>query len=215
MWAHRSGLTEANAQLARAEIDLEGSRMTAPFAGYVADVQAEVGERARANEPFVTLVDIDVVRVRAEVLESEFGQLLPGARAHVSFPAYPGEHFEGTVTALGPEIDAGRGTGIVYIEIGNGEGLLRPGMYAEVELAGRVYEDRVSVPRDAVLERDRKLLVFRASGGRAEWQYVETGLTTDALVEITSGLAPGDTVLVDGHLTLAHGAPVRVSFEGD
>ena len=70
----------------------------------------------------------------------------------------------------------------------------------------------MAVPRPAVLERSRRLLVFVARGGRAEWSYVETGLESDGEIEITSGVAPGDTILVDGHLTLAHGAPVRVTL---
>jgi multidrug efflux pump subunit AcrA (membrane-fusion protein) len=83
-------------------------------------------------------------------------------------------------------------------------------MYAELEIAGDVHGDRIGVPRSAVLERDQRLLVFRAAGGRAEWQYVETGLESRDLVEITSGVAEGDTVLTGGHLTMAHGAPVQV-----
>jgi multidrug efflux pump subunit AcrA (membrane-fusion protein) len=88
-------------------------------------------------------------------------------------------------------------------------------MYADVAIEGAQIADRLVVPRRAVLERDRKLLVFRASKGRAEWQYVTTGLESDEAIEITSGLSPGDTVLVGGHLTLAHGAPVTVTIDGE
>ena len=56
------------------------------------------------------------------------------------------------------------------------------------------------------------MLVFVARDGRAEWSYVETGLESEDAIEITSGVAAGDIVLVDGHLTLAHGAPVRVTL---
>ena len=83
--------------------------------------------------------------------------------------------------------------------------------HPRVDIHYRRPPDRVDVyDQRVVLERDEKLLVFRAAGGRAEWQYVETGLESTDLVEITSGVAPGDTVLVEGHLTLAHGAPVKV-----
>ena len=57
------------------------------------------------------------------------------------------------------------------------------------------------------------LFTLAAKSGRAEWQYVKTGLETDDLIEITSGVARGDTILVEGHLTLAHAAPVRVSLK--
>jgi Cu(I)/Ag(I) efflux system membrane fusion protein len=158
-------------------------------------------------------VDLSTIRVYAEVLESAFGTLEPGIRAQVRFAALPGKIFEGTVAALSPEVDPSRGTGVAYIELPNPDGRIKPGMYAEVELFAAIYEDRLAIPRAALLERDRRLLVFAAKNGRAEWQYVETGLETDESIEITSGIAPGDTILVEGHLTLAHAAPVRVSLK--
>lgn len=213
--AHRSGLTEARERLERARLDLEGSVLRAPFAGEVVAVEADLGERAEAGRALVTLVDLHLVRVRAEILETDFGRIETGADVRVQLPAFPDETFAGRVTALGPEIDPDRGTGVAYVEIPNPGGRLKPGMYARVEVAGAVHADRLSVPRDAVLERDRKLLVFRAADGRAEWQYVETGLESRDRIEIVSGLAPGDTVLVAGHLTLAHGAPVKVRIRED
>jgi RND family efflux transporter MFP subunit len=206
---HRSGLTQAREGVERATFDLEGTRLVAPFDGWIADVRAQVGERA-ATTPLVTLVDLANVRIRAEVLESDLGRIRKGANATVRFVALPGETFTGEVVAVGPEVDAARGTGIVYVALSNPEARIKPGMYAELDVAGDVHGDRISVPRDAVLERDQRLLVFRAQNGRAEWQYVETGLESQGLVEITSGVAEGDTVLTGGHLTLAHGAPVQV-----
>jgi len=207
---HRSGLTAAREGVARAELDLEGTRLVAPFGGWIADVRAETGERASANGPLVTLVDLSSIRVRAEVLESDLGRVALGAAATVRFAALPGEAFSGKVAAVAPEVDAERGTGIVYVELENPGARIKPGMYAELDVAGDVHGDRISVPREAVLERDQRLLVFRATGGRAEWQYVETGLESRDRIEITSGVAEGDTVLTAGHLTIAHGAPVQV-----
>jgi membrane fusion protein (multidrug efflux system) len=207
---HRSGLTEARQGVERAKLDLEGTSLVAPFGGWVSDVRAETGERAAANAPLVTVVDLASVRVRAEVLESDLGRIRVGAEAAVRFVALPGERFAGRVAAVGPEVDAARGAGIVYVELANPEARIKPGMYAELVVAGDVHGDRVSGPREAVLERDQRLLVFRATGGRAEWQYVETGLESRDRVEITSGVAEGDTVLTAGHLTIAHGAPVQV-----
>ena len=101
----------------------------------------------------------------------------------------------------------------MLVELPNEDGALRPGMYAELEIDGISHADRLAVPRASVIERDRKTLVFRASDGRAEWQYVDLGLESRDFVEITKGLSPADTVLVDGHLTLAHGAPVKVKVQ--
>ena len=138
-----------------------------------------------------------------------------GGSANVRFAALPGESFVGEIEALGPEIDPETGTGRAYVELDNPDHRIRPGMYAEVLLEAGSYPDRISVPREALLERDRKLLVFRAKAGRAEWTYVETGLETDDRVELLSGVAPGDSVLVEGHLTLAHGAPIKAKTRPD
>ncbi|MFN8546438.1 MAG: efflux RND transporter periplasmic adaptor subunit [Candidatus Eisenbacteria bacterium] len=163
---HRSGLTAAQEDLARARLDFEGATLTAPFAGVVASMRARVGERATPNQPLCALVDLSTLRVPAEVLENAFGSIRVGARAKVRFPALGARSFAGTVEALGPEIDAARGTGIAYIAIPNPDQSVRPGMYAEVEIEGEELPDRLVVPRSAVLERDRRLLVFRARDGR-------------------------------------------------
>lgn len=211
--AHRTGLTRAQQAVERARLDMEGARLLAPFGGWIAGVEVSEGERVRPDQGLITLVDLSNVRIPAEVLESRFGALQRGARVQVRFPALPGEVFDGTVAALGPEVDPERGTGLAYVELANPEGRVRPGMYAEVAIEAAAHENRLSVPRAAVLERNRRLLVFVARHGRAEWSYVETGMETDDSIELTSGVAHGDTVLTSGHLTLAHGAPVRVSLE--
>lgn len=210
--ADRTGVTEAEQRVARARLDLEGTVLIAPFAGDIAEVACQAGERVQPDRTLVTLVDRNRIRVPIEVLESNFGTLSAGAGATLRFAALSGETFRGTVTALAPELAAERGTGIAYVELDNRDGRIRPGMYAEADLAAQRFDDRLAVPRAAVLERGRRLLVFIARHGRAEWSYIETGVESEHAIEITAGVAAGDTVLVDGHLTLAHGAPVRVAL---
>lgn len=210
--AHRTGLTVAEQQLARAQLDRDAATLRAPFDGEVVSVTAAVGERIPAERPLVTLVDRHRVLLAAEVLETAFGALREGALATVTLPAFPSAKLEGRVSALSPEVDPARGAGRVLVELDNRDGKIRPGMYAEAEIAAATYEGRISAPRGALLERSRRLLVFRAQDGRAEWSYVQTGMETADRIEILDGLAPGDTVLVEGHLTLAHGAPIRVSL---
>jgi membrane fusion protein (multidrug efflux system) len=210
--AARTGVTEAEQGVERARLDFEAADVRAPFDGEVVAVDVAVGERAQPERALVTLVDRSRIRVPAEVLEASFARISPAATATVSVPALGGARFVGRVAALSPELDGARGTGIAWIDIANPTGALRPGLYCEIEIAAARFDARLAVPRAAVLERSRRLLVFVARAGRAEWAYVETGLETDDRIEITAGIAPGDTVLVDGHLTLAHGAPIRVAL---
>ena len=102
---------------------------------------------------------------------------------------------------------------------------MKPGMYARVRIAARLYANRTMVPRGAILERDNRTLVFvfeadRGSQGLAKWTYVTPGLENEQYVEIVPGegttmLEPGTLVLTDGHYTLIHDARVRILEDED
>ena len=86
-------------------------------------------------------------------------------------------------------------------------------MFATVRLAVNRYQNRLLVPREAVVVRDQKKLVFIVREGKAFWCYVETGLENDEFIEITNSvfdLKAGEPVIVEGHFALAHNAPVEV-----
>jgi hypothetical protein len=92
-------------------------------------------------------------------------------------------------------------------------------MYARVSLEAQTFADRLLVPRSAILERDRRAMLFvfegEGSEGLAKWRYVTTGLMNDSLVELvpnpdTDMVEAGEVVLVDGHYTLTHDAPIRL-----
>jgi multidrug efflux pump subunit AcrA (membrane-fusion protein) len=88
-------------------------------------------------------------------------------------------------------------------------------MFARAEVAARIHRDLLLVPRDAVLTRDDRPLVFKAADDRAQWLYVDTGRQNAAWIEILAvhsggSLAHGDLVVVSDHLTLAHEAKLDV-----
>ncbi len=83
-------------------------------------------------------------------------------------------------------------------------------MHAEVEVAAEIYEGRVLVPQEAVLVRGGRKLVFVVEDGRAKWRYVTTGLENERYVEILEGAKEGESVIVEGHLILAHDARVTI-----
>ncbi len=204
----------------RARLDLSRTRMGAPFAGRVASVQVVPGQWVRQGEELVTVVSLDPIRVEVQVLESEIAHLAPGRTAEVAFAAFPGERLTGRVQSINPIVESGTRTARVTVLVRNPEGRILPGMYARVSLEARRYEDRVLVPRSAILERDRRTMLFvydpAESDGLAKWRYVTTGLQNETQVEIlgegvdTDSVSPGETVLTDGHYTLIHDARVRL-----
>jgi HlyD family secretion protein len=121
----------------------------------------------------------------------------------------------GRVTAVLPVIDTVTRAGRVYVRLPQG-GALRPGMYADVRLEAQRLTKRRLVPVRAIIERDGRPLVFVVKDGRAQWVYIQqgrsNGIETELLPDSASGVIPvevGDKVIVEGHLTLTHDAPVR------
>jgi RND family efflux transporter MFP subunit len=218
----KSGLAEAEVAVREAELQLQRTQVMAPFDGRAASVKVMAGQTVRVGDELVTVVDLNPVRVVVQVLESEVGLLAPGRRAVVSFAAFPGEEFAGRIETINPIVAQDTRTANVTVTIPNPESRILPGMYARVALEARKFPNRILVPRAAVLERDRRtmLFVFQGDGegattGLAKWRYVTTGLANDSLVEIvtnpeTEMVQPGETVLTDGHYTLIHDARVRL-----
>jgi RND family efflux transporter MFP subunit len=215
----KSGLDEAQVTVREAEIRLSRTRIQAPFGGRVASLRVVPGQNVRVGDELATIVDLDPIRVEVQVLESEVGLLAAGRRASAVFAAFPGEEFLGRVETINPLVDRETRTAKVTVTVPNPRGRILPGMYARVSLEARKFPDRILVPRAAVLERDRRTMLFAFEGegntGVAKWRYVTTGLANDSLVEIlpnpdTEMVEPGERVLVDGHYTLIHDARVRI-----
>jgi membrane fusion protein, multidrug efflux system len=215
----KSGLAEAEVSVREAQLRLERSRITAPFSGRVASVKVVPGQNARPGDELVTVVDLNPIKVEVQVLESEVALLTAGRRAVVAFAAFPGEPFTGRIETINPMVERETRTARVTVVVPNPGGRILPGMYARVSLEARKFPDRILVPRAAVLERDRRsmLFVFEGEGstGLSKWRYVTVGLANDSLVEIvqnpeTEMVEPGEVVLVDGHYTLIHDARVRL-----
>ena len=217
----RSGMETAEVRLRRARLDLARTRLASPFAGRIASLKVVPGQWVRQGDELMTVVDLDPIRVEVQVLESEIAHLAPGRTADVAFAAFPDERFTGQVQTINPIVESGTRTARVTVLVRNPGGRILPGMYARVSLEARRYADRVLVPRTAVLERDRRtmLFVYDPSGadGLAKWRYVTTGMQNDSLVEIlsqgvdTDSVRPGETVLTEGHYTLIHDARVRLA----
>jgi membrane fusion protein (multidrug efflux system) len=217
----RSGLDAAEVAVKTARLQLDRSHVTSPFPGRIADVKVVAGQDVSAGAELMTVVNLDPIKVEANVLEAEMGLLSEGRRATVRFAAFPGETFAGRIETVNPVVDPEKRTGRVTVVLDNPGGRIKPGMYAEVSLAATSFADRLLVPRAAILERGdgrrrTMLFVYQEEGGvgRAKWRYVTTGRENDSLVEIVPSeegtVEPGEIVLVDGHHYLAHDTPVRL-----
>lgn len=220
----RSGLDEAQVSLRKAQVSLDRTRLAAPFAGRVASVNVVPGQWVSPGTELLTVLSLDPIKVEVQVLEGEIGYLGEGGSAGITFGALPGETFGGRIVSINPLVDPKTRTARVTVLVPNPRGRVLPGMYARVSMQARRYPDRVLVPRAAVVERDRRSVVFvlanEDGGTRARWRYVTTGLANDSLVEIvpnprTDSVRPGEVVLTGGHHTLIHNARVKRVADAD
>ncbi|MFQ5890431.1 MAG: efflux RND transporter periplasmic adaptor subunit [Gemmatimonadota bacterium] len=220
----RSGLAGAEAKLEQARRDLAKTEIRAPFAGRVANLVVAEGSRLSVGDSVVTVVDLSRLDVDVQVLEGELAALEVGREATVRFTALPGERFPGHVVTINPVVDPSTHVGRVTVRLSNPEARILPGMHANVRIAGRLFADRTFVPKEAIVERSRREVVFvfepdsgGSTSGLAKWRYVTTGLENEESVEIipsdeTEMIEPGEIVLVGGHTTLTHDARVEVEI---
>jgi RND family efflux transporter MFP subunit len=210
------GLTQAEIAVKTAKMKLEKTEIKAPFSGIITDIQVSPQEHIANGRDLFILVNISRIQVHATVLESEIGKMRKGREVILRFSAYPDKVFEGRVKSISPVVNPEDKTCKVIIDVANPKEEIKPGMHAEVEIAAEIHEDKLLVPQDAVLDRGGRKLAFVVQEGLAKWRYVQVGLENDEFAEILpsdregEGVKDGETVIVDGHFTLAHDAKVTI-----
>lgn len=199
----------AESRLASARLELDKSRVAAPWAGRVTGKRVEVGDYATPGMPLIELVDASTLKVRAPAPAADVPFLEVGADAVVHVDALPGRELRGRVARLGAELDPGARTLTVEVEIENPDGILKPGMLARVEIPRRTIEGALLVPLEAVVDLGEEQVVYAVEDGRAVRRAVELGAVLGRRVVVISGIAAGDRIIVSGGQEVSDGQPVR------
>jgi len=203
---------QAEAALALARANLANSIVNSPIAGVVTARNVDPGELAAPTMPVLTVADIDRVVVEAGASEQQVNKLKKGQKVRVFISAVRAEPFEGVISSISPAADVRTKMYTVKVEIPNPGHLIKPGMFAEVDLG--VAGEAVLVPRDAVVTRDNTTAVFVVVGNKAVLRKVETGPSDGRNIAVLSGLKPGEKVVVAGQELLEHGTKVTVAGAG-
>ncbi|MDH3816204.1 MAG: efflux RND transporter periplasmic adaptor subunit [Acidobacteriota bacterium] len=204
-----SNLSSAEAQLESAEIQFAYTEITAPFDALVVTRDIKLAQYVTPGTTLFRISDFTPLLCRIEVPEKDFPRIRIGQPAHIRVEAYPGDSFSAEVARLRPTVDATTGTFTVTLEV-EGQGKLRPGMFASVYLQTDTHADAIVIPRDALVLDSLGDTVFVKSGDEAERHEVRLGLRSENLVEVVEGLNEGDLLIVVGQDGLADGTPVSV-----
>lgn len=208
---NKSGVAQRINAMNRAKLNLSYTEIEAPFDGIIADCELVPNQHVNSGAALCKLLDDSSFRIEVGLIESEIIHIKNGSQAKVMIPSIPGAVFRGKVVNINPRIDEETKTCRVTIEIPNTDGRIKSGMFANVLIQSETLDDRVLVPKEALLVRDNRNLVFTAEGEVAKWKYVDIGEQNEDYIEIKSGVDPEEAVIIEGQYNLAHDAKIKVS----
>jgi RND family efflux transporter MFP subunit len=206
-------LEDARARLAAAAKQLEDTRVRAPFDGVVSDRHVDAGDVVQVGAELYTIVDPRRLRLEASVPAGEIERLKVGTPIEFAV-AGSDRRVTGRIDRINPVVDPATRQVRVYASVPNGELKYTAGVFAEGRVA-TTSKRAVAVPINAVDNRGTSPVVHRVKGGRVVETPVQVGLRDEVaeMVEIRSGVAPGDTVLLGSAQGVAPGTRVRVLEE--
>lgn len=196
------------ARVDAARARLADTVIRAPFSGRVGLRRVSVGTLVSPGTVITTLDDSSLIKVDFGVPEVNLPALRVGLELAAESAAYPGRRFVGTVKSIDSRIDPVSRSVQVRAEIPNREGLLKPGMFLNVDLL-RDARRAIVIPEEALVPEQNRQYVFVVKDGMAEKREVRIGSRRPGNVEIVEGLAVGERIVVEGTVKLREGGPVR------
>ena len=189
-----------------------------PVAGIVTEKKAVQGMRFMPGDALYQVTDLSSVWVMADVSEQDIGSVKVGARATVKINAYPDKSFTAALTTIYPTLNAETRTVPVRLELANPGGLLKPGMFAQLELAVGARNKVLTVPVSAVIDSGaRQLLLVQvgdAKEGRFEPREVKIGARSENYLEVLSGLREGEAVVTSANFLIDAESNLKAAIAG-
>jgi RND family efflux transporter MFP subunit len=217
---------QARYQLALAQVDqrramLESSKIRLGYTILTASGKGLIGERfvgegalLAPNTAVVLVVEIDSVIVRTTITERDYGHIERGQPVKVLVDAFQGMDFSGNVARIAPMMREASRMAEIEVEVDNVSHMLKPGMFARIEVVTAERDSTQLVPSTAVVERGGETGVFAVPDGEKVARYIRvtTGIVTPELTEIIEPQISGRVVTLGQHL-LDDGSPVVLEDE--
>jgi membrane fusion protein, multidrug efflux system len=209
----RASLAQVRAQLALAEKAVSDVVVVAPFAGYISQRRVAVGEFVQPSTAVVTLLRIDPLRLQLTIPSVQAAQVAVGQAVTARVDAFPGQTFEGRISAVNPLIAAESRSFIVEAKVPNAKGELKPGMFAVASINQGRTERAMLVPKRAVIEdvntnSFRVFVVDPNNTARVRVVQLAARQTQPESTKILTGIKEGERVATSNLADLYDGALV-------
>jgi RND family efflux transporter MFP subunit len=203
-------LKDVTARLSEAQLALSRTKITAPIGGRLNEIKAKLGNFIDVGDLVAQILQFDKVKVTVGVPESDVAAFFDLEEAEVIIEALEKRRVKGKKVFLSRQPKTLAHLYDLELMVPNPDGRILPGMFARVELVKRVFNRALAVPLYAVITQGDERFVFIEKDGRAERRNIELGMLVGWEVRVTSGLAPGERVIVVGHRFLDSGQRVEV-----
>src|SRR3954454_13365365 len=201
-------LEAARARVALARKAFSDTSVRAPFTGVVAQRLVTTGDYVTKGMKVATIVRVNPLRVQLTVPEQAVSSMAPGQAVTFEVDAYPGRRFEGRVKFVSPALQADQRALTVEATVPNGDGVLKPGLFATARIEQPGGTPGVLVPAGSGEALSAPSRVYVVAGDHVEERIVTTGETVGDFVEITKGLKSGERVATKNVAQLADGIKV-------
>jgi membrane fusion protein (multidrug efflux system) len=204
----------ATAALAVLELQIARTTVRAPFAGVVGQRFVSAGDYVTTATRLLTLQTVDPQRAVIEVPERHAVRLRAGQSIEFTVAAEPGRTFRARVDFIDPVVQQDSRTIVVKARAPNPDRVLKPGMFIEARLATSTRANATVVPEDAVQPLRTANVVWAVADGKASRRVVQLGARSQGVVEVLSGVQPGELVVVGGLERMAEGMPLAAQPRG-
>jgi membrane fusion protein (multidrug efflux system) len=199
------------ATYALARLNYDYSEIRATIGGVVSSRHIKLGQNIEVNDTAFRITDTSELVAYLQIPQSELAKFSVGHSASLQVDSMPETSFDAIIARISPTIDVRNGTFRATAIVNNDNGNLVPGMFARFTIAYEKHADALVIPLDAIVEEDDETSVYVVADGAVARRIVETGIASNNQIEILSGLADGDTVVVVGHSGLRDGSKVLAS----
>jgi multidrug efflux pump subunit AcrA (membrane-fusion protein) len=212
----KADVARSQANVDRAQVWLDSTRIVSPINGTVLEKHAELGERVNPEiiaAGLCTVADLSEMEVEVDVQERELTNVSVGQPCRIEPEAYPGQFYQGRVARIMPVANRQRGVVQIRVKVINNDGKLLPDMNCRVVIlkAESTFtpDDKLRVPATAILGEPDAPVLFVLDGPIARRRPVKLGATANGMVVVKEGLFPGERVAIPGDLSLGDGQLVK------
>ncbi len=211
-----TGLASTQVDQAQASVDLAQSQLSntiirSPITGVVSTRNVDAGELVSSAVPAFVVIDVSSLTAEASVEESTVRAMHRGQALQVTVDTDAGAVLNGVVETISPAADPRTQGYLVKVRVEAPDAAVRPGMFARLSVPVDTRKDVLVVPNSAVITETGVASVFAVVDGRLKKTTVQTGISDDAVTEITSGISEGTLVVTEGQSFLNDGDPVTVA----